>query len=204
MKSYLLIALFGAFGTLARFSVIQITPKIFQTIFPVGTLTVNLLGCFLIGLVSGILDTKFLTIDENFKNYITIGFLGGFTTFSSFSQDFFNLINSSNYLFAFSYIFISVFFGLMMFYLGDKFIHIISKLQDETSADKLITVLSKRYENRKGGYSRIIRTRNRFGDNSTMAYIELVDKDFNAKGQDSGPVQKKTEKPKEEAQQLSK
>ena len=55
MKSYLLIALFGAFGTLARFSVIQITPKIFQTIFPIGTLTVNLLGCFLIGLVSGIL-----------------------------------------------------------------------------------------------------------------------------------------------------
>ena len=68
---------------------------------------------------------------------------------------------------------------------------LISKLQDEDSAEKLITVLSKRYENRKGGYSRIIRTRNRFGDNSTMAYIELVDKDFNAKGQDSGPVQKK-------------
>jgi len=81
---------------------------------------------------------------------------------------------------------------------------LISKLQDEDSAEKLITVLSKRYENRKGGYSRIIRTRNRFGDNSTMAYIELVDKDFNAKGQDSGPVQKKPEQPKEEAQQLSK
>lgn len=81
---------------------------------------------------------------------------------------------------------------------------LISKLQDQDSAEKLITVLSKRYENRKGGYSRIIRTRNRFGDNSTMAYIELVDKDFNAKGQDSGPVQKKPEQPKEEAQQLSK
>ena len=81
---------------------------------------------------------------------------------------------------------------------------LISKLQDEVSAEKLITVLSKRYENRKGGYSRIIRTRNRFGDNSTMAYIELVDKDFNAKGQDSGPVQKKPEQPKEEVQQLSK
>ncbi len=83
MKSYLLIALFGAFGTVARFSVVQITPKIFQSTFPIGTLVVNLLGCFLIGLVSGILDTKFISIDENFKNYITIGFLGGFTTFSS-------------------------------------------------------------------------------------------------------------------------
>ena len=126
MKSYLIIALFGAFGTIARFSVIQITPKIFQTILPFGTLTVNLLGCFLIGLVSGVLDTKFISIDENFKNYITIGFLGGFTTFSGFSQDFFNLINSANYLLAFIYIFISVFFSLLTFYLGDKFIHIIS------------------------------------------------------------------------------
>lgn len=126
MKSYLLIALFGAFGTVARFSVIQITPKFFQTVFPIGTIIVNLLGCFLIGLVSGILDTKFISIDENFKNYITIGFLGGFTTFSSFSQDFFNLINNSSYLLAFSYIFVSVFFGLLMFYIGDKFIHIIS------------------------------------------------------------------------------
>jgi CrcB protein len=126
MKSYLLIALFGAFGTVARFSVVQITPKIFQSTFPIGTLVVNLLGCFLIGLFSGILNTKFISIDENFKNYITIGFLGGFTTFSSFSQDFFNLVNNSNYLLAFIYIFISVFFGLLMFYLGDKFIHIIS------------------------------------------------------------------------------
>lgn len=126
MKSYLLIALFGAFGTVARFSVVQITPKIFQSTFPIGTLVVNLLGCFLIGLFSGILDTKFISIDENFKNYITIGFLGGFTTFSSFSQDFFNLVNNSNYLLAFIYIFISVFFGLLMFYLGDKFIYIIS------------------------------------------------------------------------------
>ncbi len=126
MKSYLLIALFGALGTLARFSVIQITPKIFQTIFPIGTLTVNLLGCFFIGIVSGILNTKFIPLDESLKNYITIGFLGGFTTFSSFSQDFFNLINSSNYLLGFFYIFVSVFFGLLMFYLGDKFIHIIS------------------------------------------------------------------------------
>ena len=126
MKSYLLIALFGAIGTVARFSVVQITPKIFQSTFPIGTLVVNLLGCFLIGLFSGILNTKFISIDENFKNYITIGFLGGFTTFSSFSQDFFNLVNNSNYLLAFIYIFISVFFGLLMFYLGDKFIYIIS------------------------------------------------------------------------------
>lgn len=69
---------------------------------------------------------------------------------------------------------------------------LVSKLQNAQSAEKLINILSKRYEKRKGGYSRIVRTLNRFGDNSEMAYIELVDKDFNAKGQDSGPSQKKT------------
>jgi CrcB protein len=126
MKLYLLIALFGALGTAARFSVIQLTPKIFHTLFPFGTIIVNLLGCFLIGLVYGVINTKFISVDENIKNYITIGFLGGFTTFSSFSQDFFNLINNSSYSLAFGYIFVSVFFGLMMFYLGDKFIHFIS------------------------------------------------------------------------------
>jgi len=68
---------------------------------------------------------------------------------------------------------------------------LVSKLQNAQSAEKLINILSKRYEKRKGGYSRIVRTLNRFGDNSEMAYIELVDKDFNAKGQDSGPDQKK-------------
>ena len=74
MKSYLLIALFGAFGTVARFSVVQITPKIFQSVFPIGTLVVNLLGCFLIGLVSGILDTKFISIDEILKIILLLDF----------------------------------------------------------------------------------------------------------------------------------
>jgi len=68
-----------------------------------------------------------------------------------------------------------------------------SKLQDKNSVTKLTTVLSKRYEKRNGGYCRVVRSGFRFGDNSPTAFIELVDKDFNAKGQDSGPTQKKAE-----------
>ena len=56
---------------------------------------------------------------------------------------------------------------------------------------KVTTILIKRYEKRNGGYSRIIRSGYRYGDNAPKAFIELVDKDFNAKGQDSGPLQKK-------------
>ena len=56
-----------------------------------------------------------------------------------------------------------------------------SKLQDEFSVDKLVKNLSLRYEKRKGGYSRVIRSGFRYGDDAPMAIIELVDRDIQAK-----------------------
>ena len=70
---------------------------------------------------------------------------------------------------------------------------IISKLQDEGSASKVRNTLSKRYENRKGGYTRIIKAGFRYGDNAPMAVVEFVDRDLEAKKVDK----KKTEKNKE-------
>ena len=58
---------------------------------------------------------------------------------------------------------------------------LISKLQDESSASKIKKTLSKRYENRKGGYTRIIKAGFRYGDNAPMAVIEFVDRDVEAK-----------------------
>ena len=66
---------------------------------------------------------------------------------------------------------------------------LVSKLQDTKSANKVKKTLSKRYEKRKGGYTRIIKAGFRYGDNAPMAIIEFVDRDESAKGQDSGPVQ---------------
>jgi len=73
-----------------------------------------------------------------------------------------------------------------------------SALESKTSVDKLMKILSQRYEKRKGGYSRVIRTGYRYGDDAPMAIIELVDKDFQAKKVD---VKKKDEVHKEESQE---
>jgi len=67
--------------------------------------------------------------------------------------------------------------------------NLISKLQDKASVDKLINILSQRYEKRKGGYSRVIRAGYRYGDDAPMAVIELVDRDVEAKKVD---IKKKT------------
>jgi large subunit ribosomal protein L17 len=63
-----------------------------------------------------------------------------------------------------------------------------SRLMDDAQLAKLFDVLAKRYADRNGGYTRIIKAGYRLSDASPMAIIELVDRDIGAKGQDSGPV----------------
>ena len=72
--------------------------------------------------------------------------------------------------------------------------NLFSKLQDKNSVDKLIKTLSQRYEKRKGGYSRIVRTGFRYGDDAPMAVIELVDRDPSAKKVDVKKKPQESEK----------
>ena len=65
----------------------------------------------------------------------------------------------------------------------------ISKVGDLKLVDKLFSILAKRYETRNGGYSRVLKAGFRYGDAAPMAVIELVDRDEEAKGKDSGPTQ---------------
>jgi len=64
----------------------------------------------------------------------------------------------------------------------------ISRLAPDAHIEKLFSEIAKRYENRNGGYTRIIKDGNRYGDSAPMAYIELVDRNISAKGLDSGPI----------------
>src|SRR3954451_16673288 len=67
----------------------------------------------------------------------------------------------------------------------------ISEMRDLDQVGKLFDVLATRYKDRQGGYTRIIKAGFRYGDNAPMAVIEFVDRDVDAKGLDSGPVQEK-------------
>jgi len=66
----------------------------------------------------------------------------------------------------------------------------LSELRDEAMVKKLFDVLGPRYKERPGGYTRVLKAGFRYGDNAPMAVIELVDRDVDARGQDSGPTQK--------------
>ena len=75
----------------------------------------------------------------------------------------------------------------------------ISKLSPDGKVEKLFGEIAERYSSRNGGYTRIIKAGNRYGDSAPMAYIELVDRNEEAKGADSGPIQVKSDAKKEEA-----
>jgi large subunit ribosomal protein L17 len=69
----------------------------------------------------------------------------------------------------------------------------LSQIKDATQVRKLFDVLGPRYAERPGGYIRVLKAGFRFGDNAEMAVIEFVDRDEDAKGQDSGPTDDETE-----------
>ena len=75
----------------------------------------------------------------------------------------------------------------------------IAQIGDEAQVKKLFDVLAKRYAERKGGYTRVLKAGFRYGDSAPRAVIEFVDRDVNAKGLDSGPTMKSGEEASESA-----
>lgn len=107
MKTILAIALGGALGSVLRYGVNIGAFRLFGEGFPWGTLFVNVVGSFAIGLLTG-LFTMYWQPSNDMKLFLVTGFLGGFTTFSAFSLDFANLWHTGNITAAFIYVTASV------------------------------------------------------------------------------------------------
>jgi fluoride exporter len=100
--SFVWVALGGAIGSVARYGVNIFATNMYGTKFPWGTLCVNVLGFFAMGLFTFLLFGK-LSDSQNLRLFLTTGVLGGFTTFSAFSLDFVTLVQRSGVLVAVTY-----------------------------------------------------------------------------------------------------
>jgi len=117
LKGALIVGCGGFIGTVSRYFLSQYIHKLSNTVFPIGTLIINLSGCLLIGILFGLFEKGNL-ISSDLRLFLTVGFCGGFTTFSTFSLETFNLLKNSEFLFASLNIFLSVFLCLAGTYLA--------------------------------------------------------------------------------------
>ena len=116
MFNIILVATGGATGAVLRFILTNLSKSLFATNI-YGTLSVNILGSFLIGYLITSDHVKNLSADF-VKFFLIIGLLGSFTTFSAFSYEVVNLLNSKKMYISFLYIFISIFLCILSAYLG--------------------------------------------------------------------------------------
>ena len=99
MQSYMLVFLGGGIGAAARYWLSGLIHERLGSGFPYGTLVVNIMGCFIIGLVMGSMQERFLS-HPSLRLFLTIGILGGFTTFSSFSYETIAMLKDGEIAFA--------------------------------------------------------------------------------------------------------
>ena len=115
MKNILYIFIGGGLGSVLRFLISNYTQKLANIhTFPLGTFVVNIIGCFLIG----ILTSYFIKVDNYLKFLLITGFCGGFTTFSTFSAENYSMWENGDYLMLGFYIVLSIIVVLGAVFLG--------------------------------------------------------------------------------------
>ena len=118
MWKLLLLAGTGGFiGTCCRFLINRFFLIVIKTHLPLATFTINIIGCFIFGVLTGIL-VKTGHMNPRINALLIIGFCGGFTTFSTFTNESFVLGSNGELVAAFGYIFLSLIIGLVALWLG--------------------------------------------------------------------------------------
>ena len=124
MKHLLLVGLGGFIGSVARFLVSKLNLSWHFFSIPMGTLTVNVLGSFIIGILVGI-SAKSDLISTDLRVFLMVGFCGGFTTFSSFSSENLMLLQNGQVVTVLIYTSLSILLGFLAVYLGYIFTNLL-------------------------------------------------------------------------------
>ena len=111
----------GFLGTVSRFLTSRYFQNLFLTSFPLGTFIVNITGCLLIGIFYG-LGEKGSLLTPEWRLFLTVGFCGGFTTFSAFAGENIALLKDGHFFYFALYTGLSVFLGLMATWFGNLMI----------------------------------------------------------------------------------
>jgi fluoride exporter len=109
---YFMIAFGGAFGALSRYGMTRWVNSHWQYHFPLATLLINVLGCVLMGMAFVVISERMPSL-EPYRPLVMVGFLGAFTTFSTFSLEIVSLINMQAWLSAVSYLLLSCVLGIV-------------------------------------------------------------------------------------------
>ncbi len=117
LKNIILIGFGGFIGSVARYFVSMLNLSIFFFSIPFGTLLVNVTGSFLIGLLTGIAE-KSTILTTGWRMFLMVGLCGGFTTFSTFTNENLMLMHSGQILSVLLYTGLSIFLGFIAVYLG--------------------------------------------------------------------------------------
>lgn len=117
-KLILLVGAGGFIGSVARFLGSRYITENYLSSFPFGTMTVNITGCFLIGIFYG-MSEKGALMNEEWRIFLTVGFCGGFTTFSSFASENLTLLRDGAFGYFLLYTGLSVFLGLAATFIGN-------------------------------------------------------------------------------------
>src|SRR5699024_1959754 len=118
VQSVLIVGIGGFLGSIGRYLLSYVIKQHWSSAFPMGTITVNLLGSFLIGLIMAAAFTE--NLNHQMRLLLATGFCGGFTTFSTFSFEFFSLLQNGHNGYALLYAGASLVLGLFTVWLGFK------------------------------------------------------------------------------------